>query len=409
MVVVMIGPFGLRRKGTVVARALPMARALAARGYLVTLFLPAWDSPEDAGQSWEEDRVRIENSPPLSPLPLLCHLFMTLWLVRRALALHPDVVHCFKPKAYAGLAAFCLWWLKRFGLGNARIVVDSDDWEGAGGWNDLENYSTVQKYFFAWQEKWGLTHADSLIVASRALQTIAWSLGVKPDTVFYVPNGAGYRETRESAGWKTARQPTDLPMYLQGKRDRPVVLLYTRFFEFHIERVVEIWRMVLRDLPEARLLVVGQGLFGEEERLTRLMEGNRQAGQVIFAGWIDAVELPGYFAMADVAIYPYDDTLVNRTKCAVKLVDLLAAGLPVVANAVGQNSEYIEHQVSGWLVPPGDDEAFAAAVVHLLKNEELRSRLAREASHRALTQFSWAQLIERVEHAYAGDGFKRRR
>ena len=63
-------------------------------------------------------------------------------------------------------------------MGKARIILDEDDWEGAGGWNDLEPYSWSQKKFFARQEKWGLTHADSVTVASRGLETIALSLGV---------------------------------------------------------------------------------------------------------------------------------------------------------------------------------------------------------------------------------------
>ena len=36
---------------------------------------------------------------------------------------------------------------------------------------------------FAWQEQWGLTHNDGVTVASKALQSIAWSLGVKPERV----------------------------------------------------------------------------------------------------------------------------------------------------------------------------------------------------------------------------------
>ena len=74
-----------------------------------------------------------------------------------------------------------------------------------GGWNDLgsrqssavsrqpsaisRQYSWAQKKMFAWQEQWGLTHNDGVTVASRALQSIVWSLGVRPERVMYVPNG----------------------------------------------------------------------------------------------------------------------------------------------------------------------------------------------------------------------------
>ena len=82
MNVVMVGPFGLRRKGTMNARALPIARVLAARGHRVTVLVPAWDSPTDAGQEWEDHGVRVVNvSLPLR-LPLIFHVLLTLRLVR---------------------------------------------------------------------------------------------------------------------------------------------------------------------------------------------------------------------------------------------------------------------------------------------------------------------------------------
>jgi glycosyltransferase involved in cell wall biosynthesis len=389
----MVGPFGLRRKGTMAVRALPMARALAGRGHSVTLLLPAWDSPEDAGKRWEAAGVSVENSPPLSRLPLYGHLFLTAWLVRRALALHPDVVHCFKPKAHAGLAAFCFWWLARLGLSKARLVLDSDDWEGAGGWNELERYSPLQKRLFAWQERWGLTHADALTLASRALQTIAWSLGVAPDATFYVPNGVSENPAVLHPSPREAKRAL-------GLEGCPVVLLYSRFFEFRLERIAQIWRGVSARLPAARLLVVGKGLFGEEERLAALLREAGCSEGAVFAGWVEESRLPDFFRAADLAIYPYDDTLVNRAKCAAKLIDLLAAGLAVVADAVGQNGEYIEHGSSGWLVAPGDDEGFAGAVASLLEDEALHGRLGAEARRRVTELFSWARLAEVVERAY---------
>ena len=178
------------------------------------------------------------------------------------------------------------------------------------------------------------------------------------------------------------------------------MLLYTRFFEYDLKRVVDIFRRVLAEVPEARLLVVGKGLFGEEEELLALAKEASLADRVVYAGWAEPDELPVHFSAADVAIYPYDDTLINRTKCAAKLVELMAAGLPVVANDVGQNGEYIEHGVSGLLVPPGDEAAFARSVIELLQDEGLRKRLGQEARRRILEEFAWDKLVANVERAY---------
>jgi glycosyltransferase involved in cell wall biosynthesis len=100
------------------------------------------------------------------------------------------------------------------------------------------------------------------------------------------------------------------------------------------------------------------------------------------------------------AIFPTDDRLLNRTWCPAKLADLLAAGLAVVADAVGQNAEYITDGTSGLLVPPEDDAAFGKAVVSLLKDAELRARLGTGAVRRMEEHFAWSKLAEQVERAY---------
>jgi glycosyltransferase involved in cell wall biosynthesis len=410
MNIAMIGPFGLKPKGTLSVRALPMAQALVAHGHSVTLLIPPWDHPADAGREWGEGGVRVVNVPLPPSLPLLFHGWLALRLVRRALALNPDVIHCFKPKAYAGLAHLAFWWLRRTGLvgkklsPRVRLVVDEDDWEQA--WNVVEPYSPVQKWVFARQENWGLTHADAVVVASRALASLVGGAGVPPARIHYVPNGVRPLLVDKEGHQSSSTHRKAYPSMAQDVRtqwgldDALVVLLYTRFFEFRLERVIEILRRVVEQVPQARLLIVGQGLFGEEMELDQTLKAAGLSDWVTFTGWVEARQLPGYFAASDAAIFPYDDTLINRTKCSVKLVDLLAAGLPVVADRVGQNAEYIVDGVSGLLVAPEDDAAFAEAVVSLLSDGDHRAWLGAAAAGRVREHFAWGRLVEEVERAY---------
>lgn len=424
----MVGPFGLWPRGTMAVRALPMARALAGRGHAVTVLLPPWQNPEDSGRCWEEVGVRVENVSLPPRVPGLFHLLTTCRLARRALALRADAVHLFKPKAYSGLVHWLLARLPR--ARRPRLVVDADDWEGRGGWNEIGGYTPAQRRFFAWQERWGLTHADAVTVASRTLEGLVWALGVPPQRVFYVPNGVVEMdeigsEKQEAGGTEYATRDTQRGARGEGQEadEQPptrhpafCILLYTRFFEFPVSRAVDVLLRVRERIPEARLLVVGEGLFGEEEELFRLaiQSGltitdrsvpsahpvSRLTSDVTYAGWVPTGVLPAHFALADLAIYPFDDTLVNRAKCAVKLIDLLSAGMPVVAEAVGQNREYIRHGETGWLVEPGDVDAFAEAVVRLLMDAELRERLGRAAARDVRERFAWARLVATVERAY---------
>jgi len=277
-----------------------------------------------------------------------------------------------------------------------RLVVDADDWEQA--WNDLLPYSRVQQKFFAWQERWGLSHADAVTVASRALEELVISrVGVDPARVFYVPNGVG----------PDVKPRTDQPfggallLALTTAASSPTILLFSRFAEYRLERIVTLVRLVAAQMPQARWLIVGRGFRGEEATLRASLA---QAGLARYAefvsDWIPPERIPALLDLADVAVYPYDDTLLNRTKCSVKLIDFLAAGLPVVADAVGQNREYIQDGVSGLLTPAEDDEAFARAVVRLLQEPDSRQQLGRAASEQVRENYAWSRLIETVEEAY---------
>ncbi|MDX1524551.1 MAG: glycosyltransferase, partial [Anaerolineae bacterium] len=219
--------------------------------------------------------------------------------------------------------------------------------------------------------------------------------------VVYVPNGWG----QEATTGRLARESGfDFDRVAAVRRlwqldEAPLILLYSRFLEFRLERIVNLVKEVAAHMPEARWLMVGQGLRGEEAKLRTLLTQAKLIEFVRFTGW-PVEDLAAHFQAAAVAIYPYDDTLINRTKCSVKLIDLLAAGLPVVADAVGQNCEYIQAGVSGILVPPENDTAFSEAIVALLRSPETRRRLGEKAARQIKENFSWSYLSQRIEKVY---------
>ena len=393
MRIAMIGPFGLHPNKTMESRALGLARPLVANGHSVRLIMPAWHTPDEADKTWEVDGVEMRYVPLRGGT-----VGITRQMVTELLAWRPDVVHCFKPKAYSGLVAWWLWhhrwWLWHFHRRQLRLFVDSDDWEGWGGWNDLAPYSPLQKQFFAWQEQWGMRHCHGLTVASRTLQSLAWGAGVPPERVVYLPNGAGIQTFKTSKVSKTSE-------ICQHLGQRPVLLLYSRLFEFDTGRLVAILRGVKTAVPDLAILTVGAGLYAEDAAAFRaqITAVNLQDA-FVEAGWVDVDELPALLACADVGIYLMDDTLLNRTKCPVKLADMVAVGLPVVAEAVGQVPEYVVDGYNGRLRPSGDITGLTADLVALLQQKEERQRLGENGRLHYQTHFAWAQLAQRLEELY---------
>ncbi len=393
MNITMIAPFALQPKGTTRERVLPLARALAGRGHGVRVIIPAWDNPCEAGLCWKEAGVAVESvllPPPLLPrLPLL--------LATRARTGQPDVVHVFKPKAYTGLAAEMLM------LRRTRWVLDHDDWEGRGGWNERNRYRLPQRLLFHWQEQRLPRHAGAVTVASRTLEAQVWGMGVRPQRVFYLPNGADHAKYDS---WKQAAQPdTVMRMREQlGIESNPTLLLYTRFVEFPVEWVIHLLKHLAAAMHDVKLLVLGSGFFGEERKLLQLAQPAGLAHSIVHRAIQPSDLADGTLAQmlaaADIGIFPMRDSLVNRAKCPVRLIDMMAMGLPIVAARVGQVGEYVEQNVSGLLVEPGDDRGFAEAALRLLQSSQLREAMGAAAKARLWARFDWANLAEMAERAY---------
>lgn len=390
--IVMLAPFGIRPKGTLSARMLPLARELVRRGHHVHIVAPAYLNPQDAGSIRRIDGVVVEHvAAPRLPKPLAT-LELAGRLVGATLRQRPDLVHLFKPKGYSGLAALWLrWWHPELPL-----LLDSDDWEGRGGWNDLAAYSRLQKLVFAWQERDLPRRAAAVTVASRTLQTQMWGFGVPPARVLYLPLGV-------------PPTPPPLPERALARQQlgldaAPIVLLYTRFWEYDLRDVVMVLIALAQQRPEARLLVIGAGERGEEQRLRQMAARAGVSATLDLRGWGDAALIQAAMAAADVALMPYADTLMNRAKGMAKLLELLHAGLPVVASRVGQATEYIQHQQTGLLVAPDDGGALAGAVLRLLADPAAARRLGQAAQQDVSARFAWPQqatALERLYHAYA--------
>ena len=385
MRIAMLGPFGLHPKQTMRSRALGLARPLVARGHAVRLIMPPWETPDEADRAWAEDGVELRYVPLRGGAPGISRA-----LVGETLAWRPDVVHAFKPKAYSGLAAEWLW---RFHRDRLRLVVDTDDWEGAGGWNDLAPYSRLQKRVFARQERYGLTHAHAVTVASRTLESLVWSLGVPRERVAYVPNGPGI-PLREIAPDERAAARARL-----GLGGRPTLLVYSRLFEFDTARLAAVLAGVRAALPDVAVLLVGAGLYdADSARFRDQLAAAGLLAAVVDVGWVALAELPATLAAADVGLYLMDDTLLNRAKCPVKLADMLAAGVPVVAEGVGQVTEYVRDGRTGAVCASGDVAGLVGASVTLLRAGEQEQREAARADMRE--RFGWERLAGAVEVVY---------
>jgi glycosyltransferase involved in cell wall biosynthesis len=390
MNIVMIGPFAFAPKGTVSVRAFFAARVLVKRGHSVTILMPPHDNLADSGREWTRDGVQLVNMvvrrvTPITPL-------MIAWgMARRALTMKPDVIHVFKPIGYSGLAGQFLSAFSR-----VPLVLDHDDWEGRGGWADINPYPRLWRRFFIWQETDLPRRACVVTVASRTLQTQMWGMGVDPMRVFYVPNGPD--ESLRTRPEESAQCRQQIRAEL-GVGNAPLAVYVGHIPHSNdLDQALDALERVRLQVPDLRLAILGTG-----DGLPALQADVARRGLervVILTGWVDHARTPDYLAAADLAVYPYRDSLVNRAKCSAKIIEYMAMGLPIVASRVGQNVEYIEHGTSGLLAEPGDADPFAQMMLAVLADPQRAKAMGQAARQRVWAKFDWDRLGETVEQAY---------
>jgi glycosyltransferase involved in cell wall biosynthesis len=134
-----------------------------------------------------------------------------------------------------------------------------------------------------------------------------------------------------------------------------------------------------RLLPEnIKLHVVGARVPGDLAEATECFE------------WTEATEI-AHIAAFDVGVMPLYDTPFERGKSAYRLLQVMAAGKPVIASPVGFNTTVVRHGINGFLAASPDD--WVQAVSLLRHDESLRSRMGLEARRTVEEHHSLARAL----------------
>lgn len=143
--------------------------------------------------------------------------------------------------------------------------------------------------------------------------------------------------------------------------------------------------------PEACIAFVGGGSRrGHLERQAASLNA-----RVYFAGFWPPERVPALLAAADLFVLPS-----RREGLGSVLYEAMAAGVPIVATRTGGIPEIVRDQETGLLVPPGDPKALAGAIIRLLNDSTLASRLSASAREFVRREGSADRMVEETLAAY---------
>jgi len=354
-------PYAWDAAGGVQVHIADLASQLRARGHDVLVLAPTSKGPKPLGVRVAGRSVRVPyrgTVAPIAPMPT------SIVAIRRVFGgWHPDVVHVHEPLT-----------------------------PSTSMWATLASDAPVVATFHAWLDRSRLLELSApllrpvvqrirtpIAVSEAAASFLATAFPDLAERVEVVPNGV------DLAAFANV-DPAPLP---EGRR---IVWVHRLDPQKGFATMLAAFERIADAMPDARLIVAGDG--PQRDLVERLAEPAR--GRVQLLGAVAHERVPGLFAAADVAVAP----ATGQESFGIVLIEAMAAGAPVVASDIEGYREVIRDRASGLLVPPGDAEALAQALLAVLGDPALGARLAEGGRARA-GAFDWATITPRLEGIYA--------
>jgi glycosyltransferase involved in cell wall biosynthesis len=214
------------------------------------------------------------------------------------------------------------------------------------------------------------------IAITPHIRTKLEEAGIPADRIWDVPNGV------ELPAVAARPEAYDLVVYAGNFSQGSV---YKAF-----DVLLQAWGNARREEPGMQLRLFGGGGTG---RWKLVAEQEGCGASVEFAGTTD--DLPGKFQEAGFLVLPSRVEGLSNV-----LLEAQAAGLPAVVSDIGGNVAVVNDGENGLVVPVGDAEALAAAMVKLYRSPALRVRMGAAARARVAAVFAIDQVARQLEKAY---------
>ena len=240
---------------------------------------------------------------------------------------------------------------------------------------------------FGWLEPLLARLQSGLIFADDQIAQDFAEIDVPKTTLFNFPAVEFVRGAAASLSpWERAGVREPIVLYLGGmERNRGSALM------------VEAFARVLREMPAARLLVVGHFMPPDLEQ--------EVADHAARLGIADAVTLTGrvpfetigrYLQQAAVGWVTWQAARKNQRNIPTKLFEYMAYGLPVVSSDLPSTRPFVHDGVNGYRVRADDPAAHAAAILALLRDPGYAARLGRAGRILVQERWNWQEMEKRL-------------
>jgi glycosyltransferase involved in cell wall biosynthesis len=234
-----------------------------------------------------------------------------------------------------------------------------------------------------------LPAADHVFVQSEQMRRDVAERGIAPGKLSVVPMGISRAAVGAPRDGATRRR---IP-----EGERCFLYLGALGRERRIDFLLRVLARVRREVPDAKLYLVGHAACAEDEHF--LVEEARRLQlleSVVFVGALPRAAALEYVQEADVCVSPLPPDPMLNCASPTKLVEYMAIGKPVIANHHPEQQFLIGESGCGYCVPY-EEEAFAEGIAALLRSPELARSLGERGRRYILEHRTYDRIADAVE------------
>jgi len=309
----------------------------------------------------------------LVPFFMTAQFFSLLLLMRR---FKPDVIHAhwLVPQGFWAIV------VKKFF--DVPVVVTAHGADIFG----------LQHWLFLNMKQYTITSADAVTVVSKVLSERIVEIDPSVNHPAIIPMGVDPKVFNPATADKGIRKRYGINGHL---------LLYVgRLTEKKgVRYLIDAMPTVLRSHSQAKLLIVGNGELGGDLRIqVKRLALDRQ---VLFAGSIPNLDLPAYYATADLFVGPSIHAKGGDAEgFGLTFVEAAMSGCLVIGTTTGGIKDIIQENETGFLVPEKNVEALAAKIIYALGHEREVTTLKKTCRNRCIEKYSWKVITKQYEAVF---------
>jgi glycogen synthase len=249
------------------------------------------------------------------------------------------------------------------------IKIDDAFYEKSSGLKSIQR--KIEKYF----NSKTLKTANKIFVANQNTKNEVKNFyNLSEEKIFIMPNGI---ETEKFFSTKSNKK----------------IIIFSGVMYYHrgLDILFNALPDVIKQIPDVELILLGDG--PEMKKLQDIVKERKLEENIKFLGWINRNEIPKYLAKSSVGIGPLRSTTVTKNALPIKILEYMAASLPIIAFENTLPNEILNHGKNGFNVK--NIEELSEKIILILKNEKLQKEFG-NTSNNMIGKYDWKIVINEM-------------